>query len=79
MVESRLSGLQTRILVLLARLSPPWTLVGGAAPKNDSELFFARISLGFITSSNNAELVTGQSAFAGRTVSKLLKTFHLNS
>jgi len=31
MVESRLSGLQTRILILLARLSPPWTLVGGAA------------------------------------------------
>lgn len=31
MIESRLSGLQTRILVLLARLNPPWTLVGGAA------------------------------------------------
>jgi hypothetical protein len=31
MAISRLSALQTRILVLLARLRPPWTLVGGAA------------------------------------------------
>ncbi|MCK9459813.1 MAG: nucleotidyl transferase AbiEii/AbiGii toxin family protein [Proteobacteria bacterium] len=51
MAESRLSGLQTRILVLLARLSPPWTLVGGAAlagfhfghrTTRDLDLFFRR-------------------------------------